>query len=132
MVQQIVYNSCVGGFAVHIDVTDWVRENKSRLVTQYDPEHVDELADLTLPGELYPDGSGPMPESHDTTNGSRLSRDNELLADIVTAETAYRGTVSGDYSALRVAEVPDGADWTITVDDGKETVVEQSRTFSGS
>lgn len=132
MGQQVVYNSSFGGFNLHVDVIYWVRENKSQLRTQYDSNDVSELVDRTVPGEMYPDGSGPMPDESDNTDSVRLSRTNELLADIVTGETEYSGTVNGDYSALRVADVPDGVDWTITVNDGKETVVEQSRTFSGS
>lgn len=130
MVQRVAYNTCFGGFGFHEKAVQWVRENKDSLTDKYDKEDVEEIADSTLSGELYPDGSGPKSENSTYIHGVDLSRDNELLVDIVSHETEYTGRYNSDYSNLQVAEVPDGVDWIIDEHDGYETVEEASRTFS--
>lgn len=127
MVQRVVYNTCFGGFSFNESVVEWVREYESSLKEEYDESDVDELAERTLKGEYYNDDSGPK-----TTGGILdvyISRDNELLADIVSHTCEYDGPVDGRCASLSVAEVPDGIEWTINGYDGRETVEEKSRTF---
>jgi len=126
MVQRVVYNNCFGGFSVHEDVVIWVRENTQRLNQEYDTEDVDEIVSATISGEMYDDGSGPK----NYENVLKISRDNELLADIVSGETVYNGKINGTTASLQVAEVPDSVEWTITKHDGQETVKEKSEIFS--
>jgi len=130
MVQRVVYNSCFGGFGVKNDVVRWVRENRSRLEEEYDDTEVEQLAERTLPGEMYPDGSGPRDERSDYIGDLYIDRDNELLAHIVSGQSEYTGRVNGRHSSLYVAEVPDDVKWTIDRYDGRERVEEKSRTFS--
>jgi len=130
MVQRVVYNSCFGGFGFHEKAVRWVREHKDSLTDEYGKEDVEEIANSTLSGERYPDGSGPKAEHHTYINGLNLTRDNRLLADIVSRETEYTGPVDGSHANLRVAEVPNGVDWRINEYDGNETVEEQTQTFS--
>lgn len=129
MVQRVVYNACFGGFGLKNEAVEWVRENVDELRNEYPEDAVDELARQTLPGETYRDGSGPKQDWKESINDLYLSRDNPLLADIVNGDCGYDGRVSGRHSSLRVAEVPDGVEWTIDQYDGKETVSEKSRTF---
>jgi hypothetical protein len=128
MVQRIVYNACFGGFGLQENAVKWVRDNKTELVEQYDSEDVTEIADSTLSGETFPDGSGPKNITH--ISSREVSRDNELLADIVSEQTSYDGRYDGPHASLQVAEVPDGVSWTIDKHDGSETVREASETFS--
>lgn len=130
MVQRVVYNNCFGGFGLREEVVEWVRENEDELLEQYDKSDVTELADSTLSGEMFPDGSGPKKDYHKTVADFYISRDNELLADIVSVEIRTVQKIGGQHSDLRVAEVPDGVNWTIDEYDGKERVEEVSRTFS--
>lgn len=129
MVQQVVYNTCFGGFGVHESVVKWVRENKSELLERYDSKYVKEIADSTISGEMFSDGSGPKRGNELHISPRELSRDNELLADIVSERTTYGGRYNGDHASLQVAEVPDGVSWTINEYDGRETVQESSKTF---
>jgi hypothetical protein len=87
MVQQVVYNTCFGGFGVHENVVKWVRENKSELLERYDSKYVKEIADSTISGEMFSDGSGPKRGNVLHISPRELSRDNELLADIVSERT---------------------------------------------
>lgn len=128
MVQLVVYNWCFGGFGYDESVVKWVRENEDSLKQEYNDDDVEELADETISGEMYDDGSGP--KLNYLNNCSGASRDNELLATIVSGDTEYTGTVGAKYSELYVAEVPDGVDWVIDEYDGQETVKEKSRTFN--
>jgi|APHM01.1.fsa_nt_gi hypothetical protein len=130
MTQRVVYNSCFGGFGLHEDAVKWVRDNKDRLREQYDNTDVSELTNTTLSGEFYDDGSGPKEDWITSVKPIDLSRNNELLADIVSGETEYTGTVNGQHADLRVTELPDSVDYTIDEYDGNETVKEQYRTFS--
>jgi ferritin len=118
MTQRVVYNNCFGGFEVHEDAVQWMREQGD-----------DEAMNATLVGEYYDDGSGPKSQS---VSGVRreISRTNELLADMIEGETEYTGPIDGQCADLRVAEVPDHVEWTIEEHDGQETVKEKSRTFS--
>ena len=59
-----------------------------------------------------------------------MRRNNRLLAAIVEGETVYDGDISTYASELKVADVPDGVEWTISQYDGNETVKEETRTFS--
>jgi len=130
MVQQVVYNSCFGGFGVHNDVVRWVRDNEEQLLSQYSDDDVAELTDATLPGETYPDGSGPRDGLTNYVTDFMLSRDNKLLADIIERNTEYDGQVDGKFASLQVAEVPDSVEWNIDSTQGSERVREKSRTFS--
>lgn len=125
--QRVVYNTRFGGFSIDASVVEWVREHEERLKNEYSDTHVNDLTETTLPGEIYPDGSGPRKKY--ATDIRRIQRDNELLADIVSGETTYDGKIDGQSASLQVAEVPDGIDWTIDIYDGKETVKEQTQTF---
>lgn len=127
---RVVYNNCFGGFGLHEDVVKWVRENRDSLEEEYADEDIDNIAERTISGEYYPDGSGPKREYSTYVHPYRLDRENPLLADIVEGKTEYDGQVSADVSSLRVAEVPDGVEWTIEEYDGSETVRETARTFS--
>lgn len=115
MTQKVVYNSCYGGFSVHEELVKWMREQGD-----------EEAQKATISGEYYSDGSGPKSNS----NVRDISRDNELLAEAIQGNTEYDGPVNGRNASLRVAEVPDGVEWTIDNYDGKETVKEKARTFS--
>jgi hypothetical protein len=126
--QQVVYNTCFGGFSINREVVEFVRDNRVELEEEYGWQAVDEIAEQTLGGEEY-DGGG-IARERGYVSAHDVSRDNELLADIVSGETAYRGRVSGDHASLSVAEVPDGIDWTIDEYDGKETVKEKTQSFS--
>ena len=129
--QRVVYNACYGGFGLHEDVVKWVRENEDQLSNEYSDEAVEDLADVTISGEYYSDGSGPKGDYMNYIHGHEVERDNELLADVVAGETAYNGDINGSSaSSLRVAEVPNGVDWTIDERDGQETVKERTQTFS--
>lgn len=130
MVQRVVYNNWFGGFGLKNEAVEWVRENADELRDEYPEDAVDQLASQTLPGECYDDGSGPRRDWHESVDDLHLDRDNPLLADIVVGETWYDGPVNGRHSTLSVTEVPDGVEWTIKCHDGKERVVERSRTFS--
>lgn len=132
MVQRVVYNTCYGGFGVHNEVVRWVRHNKKQLLSQYSKEDVTEIAESTLPGEKFSDGSGPRESWSDYITDYRLSRDNELLADIVDGTiTEYDGKVNGRHASLQVATVPDSIEWTINeYEGGIEKVEEETRTFS--
>jgi hypothetical protein len=130
MVQRVVYNACFGGFGFHEEAVQWVRQNEDKLKDEYDEEDVAEIADSTLSGETYSDGSGPKQDYINYITDTDVSRDNELLADIVSHETEYTGQYNGDHSKLQVAEVPDNIEWALERYDGQETVKEATQTFS--
>ena len=125
--QRVVYNSKFGGFGVHDDAVMWVRENKDALSDEYTETDIMEFVNATIAGEYYSDGSGPKHQYRNYT--SDISRDNELLADVVTNETDYDGQINGSHANLSVAEVPDGVEWEIDEYDGNETVREKAETF---
>lgn len=127
MVQLVVYNSCFGGFSYDESVVEWVRANEDSLKQEYADSDVEELVNETISGELFSDGSGPKAEYSNKCFDA--SRDNELLAAIVSGDTEYSGAVSTKHSNLIVAEVPDSVDWVIDEYDGQETVREKSETF---
>jgi len=129
MVQKVVYNNCFGGWGLKEEVIEWVRDNEQSLKEQYSEEDVEELVDQTLSGEQYPDGSTSR-LSRTYIHDTYLTRDNEVLVDIVSGNTEYDGPVDGSHSELEVAEIPDGVSWTIDEYDGIETVRESARTFS--
>ena len=48
----------------------------------------------------------------------------------VLVEMVERGDVDGDYSELKVVDIPDGVNWYIEEYDGMEHVAERHRTWS--
>ena len=113
---KVVVNACFGGFGLSHDA-----------IMRYG-----ELANLNL---LYQEGEHRWNSSY-YKNGvinddnhfwdHDIERDDPILVQVVEemAEAA-----DGDFSELRIAEVPDGVDWYIDDYDGVETVREVHRTW---
>jgi len=127
MVQKVVYNACFGGFSIADKAIVWMRKQDADNWDEVTEEDIEQADNATVSGEYYDGGSGPKKDHHDVL---RFPRDNRLLALVVVGETEYEGPVSGQCADLRVAEVPDGVEWTIDEYDGSETVEQQSLTFS--
>ena len=74
--------------------------------------------------ELYKKLTG-IPESEDV-NYWELARNNEALVQVIEQ---LGDSACGNYSNLKVVEIPDGVEWHIHEYDGMEHVAEKHRTW---
>ena len=114
MAQEVVINTCFGGFSVSPKAVEWIRERGYECGDKF-----------VLPGEHYSDGSGPRGD-HMDCHGHGVARDAEGL---VAAVKELGAGANGSLSDLKVVEVPDGVDWTIDEYDGQESIQEKHRSW---
>jgi hypothetical protein len=109
---KVVINRCYGGFSLSDKAILLMREwgNKYALKN-------------VMSGEYYPDGSGPAePFLKDCNYCAYIPRDDP---DLVKVVEQLGNDANGEFSELRVVDVPDGISWYIHDYDGMERVDEE-------
>lgn len=105
MTRKVVINSTYGGFSLSKEAQDMYCAAKG----------ID-------PGEWHPDYC-----FYKDFNDLDLERDDPILVDVV--EQLGEGA-NGNYSSLKIVEIPDDVQWSIHEYDGAEWVAEVHRTWS--
>jgi hypothetical protein len=118
---KIAINKCYGGFSVNDKVAKMLREKGIQ---------------VTLVGEYYPDGSGPLDDffkNHhsffnedfgiDNKNDYKWRSDERLIE---TIEEVGCQNAGGRFASIAIIDIPDDVDWEISNYDGYETFDEST------
>ena len=111
--QRIVINSDHGGFGLSPEAMRWIAERRGLPYTE-------ERAGTSM---VFPKVGGQY-----DMNLFPADKRNDL--DLIGCVEALGMKADGDYSSLRIVEIPDGVEWQIEEYDGREWVAEKHRTWS--
>jgi hypothetical protein len=122
---KVVINKRYGGFGLSDEAfIEWCRR-KNYQVAILDPEWPSYWAVPTAPFSDTPAIVETLPDESFYTGD--ISRGD---ADLVAIVEEWAGRADGQYSSLKVVEIPDDVEWEIEEYDGREWIAEAHRTWS--
>jgi hypothetical protein len=123
---KVVINACFGGFSISLEAGRFMAARGNKIAAAEVAEYDAKIADPSKLNSIEQQ-FGAKWYGYGYVNGSSGYERND--PDLVAAVEELGEKAGGEYSWLRIVEIPDGVSWHIDEYDGNEHIAEVHRTW---